>query len=108
GLYLAVLWLLFAQAALAAAPTNVLVLYSNNRLVPGNLAVDRGLRAAIKTSSDRPVQLFSEFLYRPEFSGPAYEATITTYLREKYATRPPDAIVSVSDEALDFLLRHRE
>ena len=108
GLYLAVLWLLLAQAALAAAPRNVLVLYSNNRLVPGNVAVDRGLRAAIKTSPERPIQLFSEFLDRPEFSGPAYEATISTYLREKYAARPPDAIVSVSDEALDFLLRNRQ
>ena len=86
---------------------NVLVLYSNNRLVPGNVAVDRGLRAALQSTPDRPVQLFSEFLDRPEFSGEAYEATMTTYLREKYAARPPDAIVAVSDEALDFLLRNR-
>ena len=106
-LYLAVLWFLLAQSALATETRNVLVLYSNNRLVPGNVAVDRGLRAAIKSSGDRPVQLFSEFLDRPEFSGPAYEATVMAYLREKYAARPPDAIVSVSDEALDFLLRNR-
>ena len=99
---------LFAvRAATANEPRNVLVLYSNNRLVPGNVAVDHGLVAAIKSSPDRPVQLFSEFLDRPEFSGPAYEATITTYLREKYASRPPDAIVAVSEEALDFLARNR-
>jgi len=108
SLLLTATWFLLAQAATATEPRNVLVLYSNNRLVPGNVAVDRGLRAALQSSPERPLQLFSEFLDRPEFSGPAYEATITTYLREKYATRPPDAIVSVSDEALDFLLRHRE
>ena len=108
GLLLAATWFLLAQAAMASEPRNVLVLYSNNRLVPGNVAVDRGLRAAIKSSPDQPVQIFSEFLDRPEFSGPAYEATITTYLREKYAARPPDAMVAVSEEALDFLVRHRE
>jgi signal transduction histidine kinase len=108
ALYLAALCLLLlAQSALAVETRNVLVLYSNNRLVPGNVAVDRGLRAAIRSSADQPVQLFSEFLDRPEFSGPAYEATVMAYLREKYAERPPDAIVSVSDEALDFLLRNR-
>ncbi len=83
------------------------MLYSNNRLVPGNVAVDRGLRAALRTSSDRPAQTFSEFLDTPEFNGEAYEDTMTTYLREKYAARPPDAIVAVSDEAFDFALRHR-
>ena len=36
------LLLLLAQAAMAAESRNVLVLHSNNRLVPGNIAVDRG------------------------------------------------------------------
>ena len=92
---------------MAAETRNVLVLYSNNRLVPGNVAVDRGLRAAMASSSDRPVQVFSEFLDQPEFDGEAYEETITRYLREKYAARRPDAIVAVSDNAIDFMLRHR-
>ena len=99
-------WVLLAQAA-TAGPRDVLVLYSNNRLVPGNVAVDRGLRATLTSSLDRPVQVFSEFLDRPEFSGAAYERTMMTYLHEKYAARPPDAIVTVSDEALDFLIRNR-
>ena len=100
-------WLSLAQAAEGTEPRNVLVLYSNNRLVPGNVAVDRGLRAVLTAPSSPPVQFFSEFLDRPEFSGDAYEATMTKYLREKYSTRPPAAIVTVSDEALDFVLRMR-
>ena len=106
ALWLVLAWLPLAQAA-ATEPRNVLVLYSNNRLVPGNVAVDRGSRAVLTSPSNPPVQLFSEFLDRPEFSGPAYEATMTTYLREKYTMRPPAAIVTVSDEALDFVLRMR-
>ena len=44
-LYVAALWFLLCQVAIAAEIRNVLVLYSNNRLVPGNVAVDRGVRA---------------------------------------------------------------
>ena len=58
--------LLLAPAAMAGQTRNVLVLYSQNRLVPGNIAVDRGLRAA--TGDARrigPSRLFSEFLDRP-------------------------------------------
>jgi signal transduction histidine kinase len=103
----AILWMALGPAALAAEPKNVLVLYSNNRLVPGNIAVDRGLRAAMPSPPDRPVQLFSEFLDQPDFGGDAYERTVIRYLREKYATRLPHAIVAVNDNALDFLLRNR-
>jgi signal transduction histidine kinase len=103
----AALWLLVGQAAGAAVSRNVLVLYSNNRLVPGNIEVDHGLRSIMTGPAVPPVQIFSEFLDRPDFGGAAYEDTETTYLREKYSARPPDAIVAVSDDALDFLLRRR-
>jgi len=106
-LVVAALSLQVGHVALAAQTKNVLVLYSNNRLVPGNVEVDRGLRALITGPAAQSVQIFSEFLDRPDFGGTAYEDTVTTYLREKYAARPPDTIVAVSDDALDFLLRHR-
>ncbi len=108
ALWLLALGCLFAAAAaLAAEPSNVLVLYSNGRLVPGNVEVERGLRSTIVSSAERPVRIFSEFLDRPEFDGPAYEATFTTYLRNKYADRPPAVLVAVAKESLEFLLRHR-
>ena len=104
----AALWVLPAQPVIAAQTKNVLAIYSNNRLVPGNVAVDRGLREGLTVFGGQPVQTFSEFLDEPDFRGPDYEGAVTTYLREKYATRPPDVIVAVSNEAFDFLLRHRE
>jgi signal transduction histidine kinase len=101
------LWLLLAQATWAAETRNILVLYSNNRLVPGNVAVDRGLREVMTSSPERPVQIFSEFLDEPDFGGPEHEASVLRFLREKYSARPPDVIVAVSNEAYDFLLRNR-
>src|SRR5271166_4108265 len=61
-LAVAVLCLFFSQFVLAGEAKNVLVLYSNNRLVPGNVEVDRGLRALIAGPGAQPVQIFSEFL----------------------------------------------
>lgn len=99
--------LLLARPGRAAEHQNVLVLHSNNRLAPGNIAADRALRESIVGPAGRPVQIFSEFLDQPAFGGEAYERTMATYLREKYATRPPSAIVAVSDNAVDFLLGKR-
>jgi signal transduction histidine kinase len=99
--------LLGIQSASASATRNVLVLYSNNRLVPGNVAVDRGLSAVLATGSGQPVKMFSEFLDRPEFGGDAYEALMVGYLHGKYASSPPDALVVVSDDAFRFVVSHR-
>jgi len=96
-----------AASAAAASDADVLVLYSNNRLVPGNIAVDRGLRSSIRNSPDRHVQIFSEFLDRPDFGGADYESTVVTYLRDKYAARAPSVVVAVSNEAFQFLIDHR-
>jgi len=100
-----------AAAALAAdkapAAKNVLVLYSYNRLLPAHIEIDRGLREAVANSPGRNIVMFSEFLDRQIFSGPEYEKTIATYLRDKYASHSPDVIVVAINPALDFLLRHR-
>jgi signal transduction histidine kinase len=98
---------LLAHGAMAGESRTVLVLYSGNRLVPGNVAADRGLRETLSKLDDRPVQVFSEFLDRPDFGGEAYEQTESRYLREKYAARPPAVVVAVSDNALEFLLGKR-
>src|SRR5277367_1041230 len=100
-------FLLVVQSAYALATKSVLVLYSNNRLVPGNVAVDHGIAAALVDEGDRPVQTYSEFLDHPEFSGDTYENLVVAYLHGKYAASPPDAIIAVSDDALSFVVRHR-
>ena len=64
-------------AAVAAAETsNVLVLYSNGRLIPGNVEGDRGLHRTVRAPADRPVTLFYEFLDAPRFGGPAFDQMV--------------------------------
>jgi signal transduction histidine kinase len=105
--FVALSLVLGARFAIALPTKSVLVLYSNNRLVPGNVAVDHGLSDALMSDGGRSVRSYSEFLDRPEFSGDAYENLEVAYLHGKYATAPPDAIVTVSNEALSFVVRHR-
>jgi signal transduction histidine kinase len=105
--FVALSLVLGARFAIALPTKSVLVLYSNNRLVPGNIEVDHGLSDALTSHGDRSIQTYSEFLDRPEFAGDAYENLVVAYLHGKYATSPPDVIVTVSDEALRFVARHR-
>jgi signal transduction histidine kinase len=96
-----------ARSATAESTTRVLVLYSYSRLVPVNVEVDRGLDATLQGDGSGAPRRFSEFLDSPEFHGEDYENLMTAYLRGKYATSPPDVIVAVADDALNFLVRRR-
>lgn len=93
--------------ATAAEARNVLMLYSNGRLLPANVEFDRGLYAALAAYPDARVDLAAEFLDAPKFSGAAYGNTIATYLHDKYGSRPPEVIIVGGEEALMFMLQHR-
>jgi signal transduction histidine kinase len=106
-LLVAALTLLGASGASAATGMRVLALYSYNRLVPGNIEFDQGLGTVLTGTGAGSPRLFSEFLDTPEFHGNDYENLMATYLRGKYAKSPPDVIVAVADNALEFAVRHR-
>jgi FixJ family two-component response regulator/signal transduction histidine kinase len=103
AMVLAAAWSVLVSAAAVGQPRHVLVLYSNDRLLPANLAMDTALAAALSASA----QVSAEFLGAPRFSGAAYGATLAKFLREKYAAWPPDVVVVLGDEALVFVLQHR-
>lgn len=96
-----------ACAAARTPRANVLVVYSQNRLLTANVEFDRGLYAAFEDGATRDVHFFAEFLGTPEFGGAVYEARTAAYLKEKYAGRPPQVIVGAGAAALAFVLRHR-
>jgi len=85
---------------------SILVLYENNRLLPANVEADRALNDVVN-SGVKAGEVNAEFLDYPRFEGEAFSRTVTTYLREKYASHPPDVIVAGGSGALDFLLRNR-
>ena len=105
---LAVPALLLVHLALAAEAKHVLVVHTSNRLSGYGIAVESGLRQVLDANPAQPVEIFSEFLDEPRFGGDRYELTVTTYLHDKYADHPIDAVVAGGDAALEFILRHRD
>ncbi len=111
-----ILWLLIAWscaglagvATAADPPSRVLVLYSNARPLPANLEFAEAFESTLRADFARPVEVLSEYLDDPRFSGDAYAATMSAYLRGKYAAAPPAVIVAAGDPALAFWLRHRD
>jgi signal transduction histidine kinase len=101
------LWMVQTVPAVAGETHDVMVLYSNDRLLPANVEGDRGLRAAVTGVRGGRVELFDEYLDEPRFGGASYEQTVATYLRDKYASRPPEIVMVGGEAALAFVLRNR-
>ena len=98
----ACLWLLAWGFALAPLPAmadhkaaNVLVIYSNGRLLPANVEADRGLREALSQVPPgvRPT-CSTSFSTCPGSVAPNFVETMSAFLRGKYAARAPDVIVA--------------
>ena len=100
--------LLLVHPAFGAEAKRVLIVHTSNRLSGTIIAVEAGLHQVLDANPAQPVELFSEFLDEPRFGGDRYELTVTTYLHDKYADRPLDAVIAGGDAALEFILRHRD
>ena len=100
-------WPLPAPGGDVPTPANVLVLYSENRILPANFEVDHGLNLATRHGDEASARFFAEYLDAPAFFGEGYESRTAAYLKEKYATQAPRVIVAAGEFALGFFLRHR-
>jgi signal transduction histidine kinase len=105
---LAVPVLLMVHLVLAAEPKHVLVVHATNRLSGTSMTFESGMREVFAANPAQRVEIFSEFLDEPRFSGERYEHAVITYLHDKYADRPLDAVVVGGDVVLEFLLRHHD
>jgi PAS domain S-box-containing protein len=81
----------------------VLVLYSDERLVPANIIVDEAIRATFTADTSQRIELYSEFLDGVRFPGQAQRQRQREFLREKYRERPPDLVMAIGGGALAFL-----
>jgi hypothetical protein len=79
----------------------VLVLYSDERLLPANIILDQAIRAAFAVGTNNRVEFYSEFLDVARF--PGEEQQQRDFFRDKYLERPPDLVIAVSGGALVFL-----
>ena len=95
-------------AAAMKQSQRVLVLYSDERLLPANIAIDEAIRATFAASTGNQVEFYSEFLDRTRFPGDTQEQRQRDFFRDKYRERPPDLVIAVSGAALAFLINNRD
>jgi PAS domain S-box-containing protein len=93
-----------APAEEPLAGKRVLVLYSQEKELPGYVAFDRAFRAAL---GEPLVDVYSETLDDGRFEVAGARELARETLRRKYAGKTIDLVVAVRAPALDFLLRER-
>ena len=93
---LMILALLSTTGALAkpSAPINVLVMHWYDRAYSSNNDFDRALQAALQASAPEGVEYYSEYLETNRFSGDDQARVLSEYLRQKYAGRRLDVVIS--------------
>jgi PAS domain S-box-containing protein len=104
-------WIAFllGMGALGAAPLpRVLLLFSNDRMLPANVKYEAGIRAVLEPEGG-PAQatLYAEFLDAVRAPGEEHMAMMNDYLWFRYRTDPPQAVVVLGPEALRFFLKRR-
>lgn len=101
--------LLAATPIARGAEPRVLILFANDRILPANLRVDEGIRRILDPSGQQEgATIDAEFLGVPRFTGPEHEQVMEEHLRKRYRELPPDVLILVGVEALDFWLARRD
>ncbi len=97
-----------ARDAAGQAPPRVLLLYSNDRLLPANLRFDEGFRETLGQAFGERYELYAEFLDAVRFPGEERQEAMAEALRVRYEERPPQVLVAGGPEALGFFLSRRD
>jgi PAS domain S-box-containing protein len=84
------------------------VLYWYNKDFSGNVIVDRSFQASLKSAPAGSIEYYTEYVESDRFPGENQYKALRDYLRQKYANRPIDVVVAVSDVPLEFLLKYRD
>ena len=85
----------------------VLVIYSDDRLVPAGMLVDDAMRAVFASDPSAQVELHSEFLDVTRFPSTEMRELQLRYFQSKYRDRPPDLLIAVGGGAFAFLEQYR-
>jgi PAS domain S-box-containing protein len=99
------LCVVFSSAA--AQADEVLLLHPSHERAPEYAAVEAGLRRELATASVDETQVYDEFVDL-DFVGAIDRRIFADYLRAKYADVGIDAVVALSDEAVQFFAEYRD
>ncbi len=86
----------------------VVILDSSDPAEPVAQTFGAAIRQAFTARTSRKIDFHSEFMDAMRFHGASYESELVAFLRRKYEGQPPDLVVTVYPDALQFFTRHRE
>ena len=90
----------------AERETHVLLVYDEDKTLPGLAILDRSLRSTIGAERGAQVEFFTESMNASQFRDDRDEQVLRNYYQQKYRDRQPDLIIGVMGPSLRFLLRH--
>jgi PAS domain S-box-containing protein len=108
GLCIVLTFCTWTTASPADEVKRVLVLHSNESVLPATAVLDGAIRREMQSGPFARMEVFSEFLQRERFPDPEQEARMAAFLGEKYAGHPIDVVITTGSSALDFMVQHRE
>jgi PAS domain S-box-containing protein len=88
-------------------PRRVLMLHAYNFTLPGTTAIGDAARKRLLERSSNKIEIDADFLDLVRVSDPGYEERTADYLREKYAGRLPDVVMTMGAPALPFIVKYR-
>lgn len=95
-----------AQPCAAQGPKRVLLLFDEDKSLPGLAVMDQGFRSALTATFGHAVEFFAESMNLSQFSDEGYDDTLAGYYAQKYRDKKLDLVVPVMGPALKFVLNH--
>jgi signal transduction histidine kinase len=83
------------------------MLHGFNYTFPATTRIGEAARKSLLERSGK-IEVDAEFLDLARPAEPDYELRLADFLRQKYARRPPDVIMTLGSAALPFLMKHRD
>src|SRR3954468_2387194 len=97
-----------SPAAAQAQPSRtVLTIHWGPEDFPGTPVVDAAIREVLLSPAGPQVHYYAEYLETEQFPSEAASLAFKDYLRQKYAGRRIDVVITVATPVLQFALRHR-
>ena len=91
----------------AAAPKSVLIL-SEGPVLPYGVVLRETLTAALRHESAEPLIIYEELIDRIRFDSDEYDRQLVALYKAKYLNVAPALVITITEPALDFALRHRD
>ncbi len=92
----------------AVTTKNVLVLFSGRFIAPVSIAFDEAVRSTFQRNPSTKVELYAETLDVARFDPERHAPVLSAYLREKFARRKLDLIITSLPQATRFALKFRK